>query len=48
MTGESRIDGRNVLITGAAIRNAGLGTITPHKALIRVDGATTRVTVGGN
>jgi len=38
----------NVLITGAAIRNAGLGTITPNKALIRVDGATTRVTVGGN
>ena len=38
----------NVLITGAAIKNAGLGTITPNKALIRVDGATTRVTVGGN
>jgi hypothetical protein len=38
----------NVLITGAAIKNAGLGTITPNKALIRVDGAATRVTIGGN
>jgi len=38
----------NVLITGAAIKNAGLGTVTPNKALIRVDGAATRVTIGGN
>jgi hypothetical protein len=38
----------NVLITGAAIKNPGLGTITPGKALIRVDGATTRVTISGN
>jgi hypothetical protein len=38
----------NVLITGAAIKNAELGTITPSKALIRVDGAATRVTIGGN
>ena len=38
----------NVLITGAAIKNPGLGTITPSKALIRVDGAATRVTIGGN
>lgn len=38
----------NVLITGPAIKNAELGTITPNKALIRVDGAATRVTIGGN
>ena len=38
----------NVLITGAAIKNPALGTITPNKALIRVDGAATRVTIGGN
>jgi len=38
----------NVLITGAAIKNPGLGTITPGKALIRVDGAATRVTISGN
>ena len=38
----------NVLITGAAIKNAGLGSITPNKALIRVDGAATRVTIAGN
>lgn len=37
----------NVLITGA-IKNPGLGTITPNKALIRVDGATTRLTISGN
>ncbi len=38
----------NVLIAGTAIKNAGLGTITADKALIRVDGATTKVTIGGN
>ncbi|HEY4910420.1 MAG TPA: FecR domain-containing protein [Methylomirabilota bacterium] len=38
----------NVLITGAAIKNPGLGTITPNKALIRVDGATTKITISGN
>ena len=38
----------NVLIAGTAIKNAGLGTITLNKALIRVDGATTKVTIGGN
>lgn len=38
----------NVLISGAAIKNSSLGTITPNKALIRVDGATTKVTISGN
>jgi hypothetical protein len=38
----------NVLIAGTAIKNPGLGTITLNKALIRVDGATTKVTIGGN
>jgi FecR-like protein len=38
----------NVLITGSPIKNTGLGTITPNKALIRVDGAATRVTIAGN
>ncbi len=38
----------NVLISGAAIKNAGLGSITPNKALIRVDGAATHVTISGN
>ena len=38
----------NVLISGAAIKNAGLGSITPNKALIRVDGAATHLTIGGN
>jgi hypothetical protein len=38
----------NVLISGTAIKNAALGTITPNKALIRVDGAATRVTISGN
>jgi hypothetical protein len=32
---------------GRGHQNAGLGTITPNKALIRVDGAATRVTIGG-
>jgi len=38
----------NVSITGA-IKNGGLGTVnlSPNAALIRVDGATTKVTVGG-
>jgi FecR-like protein len=38
----------NVSITGA-IKNSGLGTVTlaPNAALIRVDGAATRVTIGG-
>ena len=38
----------NVLITGAAIKNPALGTITPGKALIRVDGPATKVTIAGN
>ena len=38
----------NVFITGSAIKNPGLGSITPNKALIRVDGAATRVTISGN
>lgn len=38
----------NVVITGAAIKNPGLGTITPDKALIRVDGPATKVTISGN
>ena len=38
----------NVSITGA-IKNGGLGTVNlaPNAALIRVDGATTKVTIGG-
>jgi hypothetical protein len=38
----------NVSINGA-IKNAGLGTVSlsPNAALIRVDGATTKVTIGG-
>jgi len=39
----------NVLITtGTAIKNPALGTITPYKALIQVDGVTTKVTISGN
>jgi len=38
----------NVVITGTPIKNPGLGTVTPGKALIRVDGATTKVTIAGN
>jgi hypothetical protein len=38
----------NVLIAGSAIKNPGLGSITPNKALIRVDGAATHVTISGN
>ena len=38
----------NVLIAGSAIKNPGLGVITPNKALIRVDGAATHVTISGN
>jgi len=38
----------NVLITGSAIKNPALGSITPNKALIRVDGAATHVTISGN
>ena len=36
------------LISGSQIKNAGLGSVTPNKALIRVDGAATRVTISGN
>jgi hypothetical protein len=38
----------NVSISGA-IKNGGLGTVnlSPNAALIRVDGATTKVTIGG-
>jgi len=38
----------NVLISGSPIKNAGLGSVTPNKALIRVDGAATRVAISGN
>jgi hypothetical protein len=38
----------NVVITGTPIKNANLGTITPNKALIEVNGATSRVTISGN
>jgi hypothetical protein len=38
----------NVKITGTPIKNAGLGTITPNKALIQVNGAATKLTISGN
>jgi hypothetical protein len=38
----------NVVITGNPIKNAALGAITPNKALIQVNGATTKVTISGN
>ena len=38
----------NVVITGTPIKNAALGAITPGKALIQVNGATTKVTISGN
>src|SRR5215467_1936801 len=46
LTGGARAG--NVLISGSPIKNAGLGSVTPNKALIRVDGAATRVTISGN
>ena len=46
LTGGARAG--NVLISGSQIKNAGLGSVTPNKALIRVDGAATRVTISGN
>jgi uncharacterized Zn-binding protein involved in type VI secretion len=38
----------NVLITGTPIKNASLGTITPNKALIQVNGPASKVTISGN
>lgn len=38
----------NVVITGTPIKNANLGTITPNKALIQVNGPTSKVTISGN
>jgi hypothetical protein len=38
----------NVSITGTPIKNAALGTITPNKALIQVNGANSKVTISGN
>ena len=38
----------NVSITGTPIKNPGLGTITPNKALIQVNGATSKLTISGN
>ena len=38
----------NVSITGTPIKNAALGTITPNKALIQVNGANSRLTISGN
>ena len=38
----------NVVISGTPIKNPGLGSITPGKALIHVDGAATKVTIAGN
>ena len=38
----------NVSITGLAIKNPGLGLITPNKALIQVNGATSKLTISGN
>jgi hypothetical protein len=37
----------NVSITGTPIKSPTLGTITPHKALIQVNGATTKLTISG-
>ncbi|HEX9125487.1 MAG TPA: hypothetical protein VF948_03740 [Methylomirabilota bacterium] len=38
----------NVSIMGTPIKNPSLGTITPYKALIQVNGATTKLTISGN
>ena len=38
----------NVSIAGTPIKNPSLGTITPNKALIQVNGATTKLTISGN
>jgi hypothetical protein len=38
----------NVSITGTVIKNPGLGAITPNKALIQVNGATSKLTISGN
>jgi len=38
----------NVKITGTPIKNASLGTITPNKALIQVNGVATKLTISGN
>jgi hypothetical protein len=38
----------NVVITGTPIKNPSLGTITPNKALIQVNGPTSKVTISGN
>jgi hypothetical protein len=38
----------NVIITGTPIKNPSLGTITPNKALIQVNGSTSKVTISGN
>jgi len=38
----------NVNISGTPIKNASLGTITPNKALIQVNGPTSKVTITGN
>ncbi|MDO8479941.1 MAG: hypothetical protein Q7W02_27850 [Candidatus Rokubacteria bacterium] len=37
----------NVIITGTPIKNPALGTITPGKALIKVDGPTSKLTIKG-
>ena len=38
----------NVSIAGTPIKNPSLGTISPNKALIQVNGATTKLTISGN
>ena len=38
----------NVTITGTPIKNPALGTITPNKALIQVNGPTSKLTISGN
>jgi hypothetical protein len=38
----------NVTIVGAPIKNPALGTITPGKALIQVNGPTSKLTISGN
>jgi hypothetical protein len=38
----------NVSITGTPIKNPGFGAITPNKALIQVNGATSKLTISGN
>jgi hypothetical protein len=38
----------NVSITGVPIKNPLLGVITPNKALIQVNGATSKLTISGN